>query len=109
MGDFHPLNANHTEHTRRKRLPHLAETHCIFNVGQALSPANSAKKDRVFNGALPRSCGSNDIHTLPCGRGSVSTLKMWTLIPNRDRKGAGAFGYFNPSAKNNWTNTRSNE
>src|ERR1035438_4039720 len=22
MGDFHPLNANHTEHTRRKRLRH---------------------------------------------------------------------------------------
>ena len=31
---------------RRKRLPHLDETHCP-NVGQALSPANSD----VFNGA----------------------------------------------------------
>jgi hypothetical protein len=40
------LNEKTVGRRKRKRLPHLDETHCP-NVGQALSPANSG----VFNGA----------------------------------------------------------
>src|SRR5450631_789614 len=37
IGDFHPLNANHTEHTRRKRLPHLASKLLICCGGAGAS------------------------------------------------------------------------
>src|SRR3984957_14369362 len=47
-------------------------TRSFFNKPTRASAADQGvRPTNVFKGALPRSCGSNDIHTLPRGRGSV--------------------------------------
>src|SRR5207248_11311339 len=58
MGDFHPLNASHTEHTRRKRLSHLPAERSLLHMKESyLFTGLHSNKIDPSNSGLDKSSG----------------------------------------------------
>src|ERR1035438_7678283 len=67
MGDFHPLNASHTEHTRRNRLSYLLVARLAKNlsgIGQNCLPSQSSEAATKATDEERASAGGSACDTL---------------------------------------------